>query len=83
MHRDKSHYVRFAIIGLCVIIAAVLPSFVGAVSLVGCFCVALVSFCLPPLLHSKISGQIEVFDLTLFVAGVFMTMVATLYTLRT
>ena len=35
-------------------IAVMLPGFVQVLSFVGCFCVAMVGFCMPPLLHLRL-----------------------------
>ena len=42
---------RFGICFITVGISVGVPGFVYVLSFVGCFCVALVSFCIPPLLH--------------------------------
>jgi amino acid permease len=46
--------VRYGVVGLCVVVAIVLPDFVEVLALVGCFCIALVSFCVPPALHLRL-----------------------------
>lgn len=46
--------VRFAVVGASVVVAVLLPSFVQVLSFVGCFCVATVSFIMPPLLHLRL-----------------------------
>jgi amino acid permease len=46
--------VRYGVVGLCVVVAIVLPNFVEVLALVGCFCVAFVSFCVPPALHLRL-----------------------------
>jgi amino acid permease len=46
--------VRFSVVTVCVMVAVVLPNFVEVLALVGCFCVALVSFCVPPALHLRL-----------------------------
>jgi hypothetical protein len=46
--------VRYGLVSICVIVAASLPDFVEVLALVGCFCVALVSFCVPPSLHLRL-----------------------------
>ena len=43
--------VRFGIAFLTAAVSVGIPGFVDALSFVGCFCVTLVSFCIPPLLH--------------------------------
>lgn len=47
--------VRLGVVFSCVTIAVVVPGFVRVVSLVGCLCVAVVSFCIPPLFHWRLS----------------------------
>lgn len=56
-HRMPLHraVVRFSVVGVCVVVAVLLPDFVQVLALVGCFCVALVSFCLPPALHLRLA----------------------------
>lgn len=50
----KSVYlVRFALALLCAFISVEVPDFVSIISFVGCFCVALLSFAYPPLLHLR------------------------------
>ena len=54
---DVGHHrtaVRFALAGLSVGVAVLLPGFVQVLSFVGCFCVATVSFIMPPLLHLRL-----------------------------
>jgi Transmembrane amino acid transporter protein len=43
--------IRYSICILCAIISVRIPAFVYVLSFVGCFCVALVGFVIPPLLH--------------------------------
>jgi amino acid permease len=43
--------VRFGICFVTVAISVGIPEFVGVLTFVGCFCVAFVSFCIPPTLH--------------------------------
>lgn len=90
--------VRFGVVGVCVVVAVLLPGFVDVLSFVGCFCVALVGFCLPPTLHLRlvylaniqenfsswrIKNQIDVmFDVILLAWGIFATIVSTVCTLR-
>jgi amino acid permease len=54
--------VRYGLVFVCVIVAVVLPNFVDVLALVGCFCVALVSFCVPPALHLRVSYLAHVQD---------------------
>jgi amino acid permease len=53
---DKRVAVRFGICAVAVLVAVALPSFVQVLSFVGCACVAMVSFCMPPLLHLRLSA---------------------------
>ena len=46
--------VRYGLVSICVIVAVSLPDFVEVLALVGCFCVALVSFCVPPTIHLRL-----------------------------
>ena len=56
-HNDLVHrrrvqvFVRLAICAVTVAISVGIPEFVGVLTFVGCFCVAFVSFCIPPCLH--------------------------------
>lgn len=89
-HRNHhSISVRFGIVLLCVLIAVLVPGFVRVVSLVGCLCVAVVSFCIPPLFHWRLSilygrnkHQWSWLDLFLLLWGIVATVVSTLYTLK-
>jgi amino acid permease len=99
-HRMPLHraIVRFSVVGVCVIVAVVLPGFVQVLSFVGCFCVALVGFCLPPMLHLRlvylatkqtsaspriVPNKTDVILDVLFLAwGVVATIVSTICTLR-
>jgi amino acid permease len=51
--------IRLGLIGFCTTIAATVPGFVQVLSFVGCFCVATVSFCMPPLLHVRLMWLIR------------------------
>jgi len=53
-HHKWRAAVRLGIVGFCVFVAILLPSFVEVLSFVGCFCVAMVGFCMPPLLHLRL-----------------------------
>jgi amino acid permease len=50
-HRRMQIMVRFGICFVTVAISVGIPEFVGVLTFVGCFCVAFVSFCIPPCLH--------------------------------
>jgi amino acid permease len=54
---DNRAAVRFGICGVAVMFAVALPSFVQVLSFVGCACVGMVSFCMPPLLHLRLSSR--------------------------
>lgn len=81
--------VRLAICAISCLIAVAFPDFVSALSVVGSTCVAAVSFGIPPLLHwrlcflhqHKVTFGILV-DGIMFLLGVIMTVVATLYNLN-
>eukprot|EP00557_Chaetoceros_sp_GSL56_P002416 CAMPEP_0176489484 /NCGR_PEP_ID=MMETSP0200_2-20121128/7313_1 /TAXON_ID=947934 /ORGANISM="Chaetoceros sp., Strain GSL56" /LENGTH=306 /DNA_ID=CAMNT_0017886629 /DNA_START=447 /DNA_END=1364 /DNA_ORIENTATION=- len=87
--RGKIVYViRFLLAYLCAIISTVVPDFVFVLSFVGCFCVALLSFAYPPILHltclyryhpkekRHLKTKLIVTDVILFVWG----LIATLFT---
>jgi amino acid permease len=46
--------VRFGVVAVSAVVAVILPGFVEVLSLVGCFCVAMVGFNMPPLLHLRL-----------------------------
>jgi amino acid permease len=50
-HRQLQIYVRFGICFVTVAVSVGIPEFVSVLTFVGCFCVAFVSFCIPPCLH--------------------------------
>lgn len=50
-HRRLQILVRFGICFVTVAISVGIPEFVRVLTFVGCFCVAFVSFCVPPYLH--------------------------------
>jgi amino acid permease len=52
---DQRVAVRFGICAVTVLVAVALPSFVQVLSFVGCACVGMVSFCVPPVLHLKLA----------------------------
>jgi Transmembrane amino acid transporter protein len=90
--------VRFGVVGVCVLVAVLLPNFVQVLSFVGCFCVALVSFCLPPLLHLRLAYLVQMgknniirrplapatmlADVVLAVWGIIVTVVSTICTMQ-
>ena len=53
-HVLRRAIVRYGLVSTCVIVAVSLPDFVEVLALAGCFCVALVSFCVPPTLHWRL-----------------------------
>jgi amino acid permease len=82
--------VRFGISFTTAAISVGIPGFVDALSFVGCFCVALVSFCIPPFLHfvlvlrsrrSKACNYYLV-DATMLVWGLAATCITTVTTLH-
>jgi solute carrier family 36 (proton-coupled amino acid transporter) len=81
--------VRLGVVFTCVLIAVVVPGFVRVVSLVGCLCVAVVSFCLPPVFHWRLSllygndkhTTTRWVDLLLLAWGIVATIVSTFYTM--
>jgi amino acid permease len=84
--------VRLGVVFTCVLIAVVVPGFVRVVSLVGCLCVAVVSFCLPPFFHWRLSFlygnhvkhhemATRWVDLAFLAWGIVATVVSTFYTL--
>jgi Transmembrane amino acid transporter protein len=50
---------RFIVAGFGVTGTVLLPGFVKVLSLVGAFCVALVSFCVPPLMHLRLFSMYD------------------------
>jgi amino acid permease len=90
--------VRFGVVGVCVLVAVLLPNFVEVLSFVGCFCVALVSFCLPPMLHLRLAflaqkGKNNIVqrplnsatvwaDVSLAMWGIIVTVVSTICTMQ-
>lgn len=82
----KSVYlVRFALALLCAFISVEVPDFVSIISFVGCFCVALLSFAYPPLLHlrcvfkflsveeRRLKHKLIIVDIVLLLWGVLST----------
>jgi amino acid permease len=66
-------------------IAVLLPGFVQILSFVGCACVGMVSFCLPPLFHLKLADKTQWgrnMDRVMLVAGVAVTVVSSVLTFR-
>lgn len=89
---SPSLLVRLGVVFTCVLIAVVVPGFVRVVSLVGCLCVAVVSFCLPPFFHWRLSflygnnakhhaRATRWVDLAFLAWGIMATVVSTFYTL--
>lgn len=80
--------VRWSICLVCATISAMVPGFVDVLSFVGCCCVAVVGFCLPPFLHLVLTWQRGTpvaslgFDMALLVWGVLATVVSTVYTFQ-
>jgi hypothetical protein len=84
--------VRLGICLLCSFISVFVPGFVDVLSFVGCFCVALVSFVVPPLLHVVLMEQsstptvlfkrARLLDLIMLVWGISATIITSVYTLK-
>jgi amino acid permease len=83
---------RLGIVTFAAIAAVLLPGFVQVLSFVGCACVGLIGFCLPPLLHIRLmllsrgrGNPVEkerlVLDGVLLCWGIFATIVSTMYTI--
>jgi amino acid permease len=85
--------VRFGIMAVAVCIAVLVPSFVEVLAFVGCACVTLLGFCLPPIFHMRLLYKCDprerhsssrgafVLDGVLLAWGVFATISSTLYTI--
>jgi amino acid permease len=91
---DNRAAVRFGICGTAVLLATALPGFVQVLGLVGCACVGMVSFCVPPLLHLKLllsanrSIDVDVallptvlLDGVMLAWGVIATVISTFYSI--
>ncbi|GKY91616.1 hypothetical protein MPSEU_000133500 [Mayamaea pseudoterrestris] len=75
-----------------VFVAICMPSFVQVLALVGCACVGLVGFCLPPLFHLRLSSAHReyvshqtstwVLDTVMLTWGVGVTLLSTYYTFQ-
>ena len=50
-------FLRLTLVTTTTLVAAKIPSFVLVVSLIGCFCVGVVSFVFPPLFHRRLVGE--------------------------
>lgn len=84
--------VRLGICLVCSIISVTVPGFVQVLSFVGCCCVALVSFVVPPTLHLVLlrgkdddsiqTKRTRLLDLAMLVWGISATVITSLYTLR-
>lgn len=81
--------VRFGICLLTLVVSVGIPGFVNALTLVGCFTVALVSFCIPPFLHLILlreSGSPftlrSAVDLAMLSWGLTATAISTAYSLH-
>jgi len=94
-------YQRLVRGGVCLVsavVAVLLPTFVQVLSFVGCFCVGLTSFCVPPILHLRLrlllSGDHPSMlallesqphlsvDVFMFALGLIATFVGTFFTIR-
>ena len=85
--------VRLGICVICSVISVWVPGFVNVLSFVGCFCVALVSFVVPPLLHYvllrknetrdlTVAKRAEFLDLAMVLWGISATIITSIFTLR-
>ena len=88
--RHAKVIVRFTICLITVLISVSLPSFVKVLAFVGCFSVALVSFCIPPLLHLILQTSLEtqvgmawISDGVMLAWGITATTISTIYTYKT
>jgi len=52
--RHHQAMVRGSVCGFSALVAVLLPTFVQVLSFVGCFCVGLTGFCVPPLFHLRL-----------------------------
>ena len=86
-------FVRLGVCVICSFISVWVPGFVDVLSFVGCFCVALVSFVVPPLLHFVMLRSVEppnvvsakrarVLDLVMLVWGISSVILTSVYTFR-
>jgi hypothetical protein len=57
--RIQSFLIRWGICLVCAAISTFVPGFVNVLSFVGCCCVAVVGFCVPPFLHLILTLQRE------------------------
>jgi amino acid permease len=80
--------VRFGICFLTVAISVGVPGFVSVLTFVGCFCVAFVSFCIPPALHlvllirHKAPPKALLLDALMLSWGLAATGISTAYVFR-
>lgn len=85
--------VRLGVCVICSFISVWVPGFVDVLSFVGCFCVALVSFVVPPLLHFVLLRLVEppntvlakrarLLDLVMLVWGISAAIITSVYTFR-
>jgi amino acid permease len=97
-HTTKWHIkamVRWSICLVCAGISTFVPGFVNVLSFVGCCCVAVVGFCVPPFLHLILSARYNhhhpnekplacsssvIMDIGLLLWGLVATVVSTVYT---
>lgn len=82
MHRNM---IRILLCSICTVLAAFMPGFVPIISFVGCFCVSIVGFVLPPLFFLRLSNSRQVDFLSggiLLLFGVITTFVTSVMTFR-
>jgi len=87
-NKGRSVYViRFVLAQLCAGISVAVPNFVYVISFIGCFCVTLLSFVYPPILHLRCMHEflpkekrqfssvkrLIVVDVVLFLLGIIIT----------
>eukprot|EP00934_Nitzschia_sp_Nitz4_P007448 Nitzschia sp. Nitz4//scaffold185_size43419//26709//28262//NITZ4_007304-RA/size43419-processed-gene-0.82-mRNA-1//-1//CDS//3329539718//7438//frame0 len=61
-HRRLQTLVRSGICIATVTMSVIIPGFVGVLTFVGCFCVAFVSFCVPPCLHFVLKHRLKMIE---------------------
>lgn len=85
--------VRLGICVICSFVSVWVPGFVDVLSFVGCFCVALVSFVIPPLLHfvllrsaeptnTVLAKRARVLDVVMLAWGISAVILTSVYTFR-
>ena len=78
-------WIRISLCGICMILAAFVPGFVHVISFIGCCCVSILSFVLPPLFSIQLKkGKQEVcpYEFGLLALGLLTTVVTSAMTFR-